>query len=116
MVTKPLARVFLGLSLGLFAFTGAALSQGESEVVDGAAVFKKRCAMCHGPDGKGRKAIKTPDMTSPEWQAAHSDDEITEVIKNGKKGTAMPALGSKMSEDEIKAVVVHVRSLNSEKK
>lgn len=116
MATKSLARVILGLSLALFIFCGAALSQGGSEAVDGAAAYKKRCAMCHGPEGKGFKALKTPDFTSPEWQAAHSDEEITEVIKNGKKGTAMPALGSKMSEDEIKAVVAHVRTFNSEKK
>ncbi len=116
MVKKSFARVVLGLSLALFIFCGVALSQGGSEAVDGAAAYKKRCAMCHGPEGKGFKALKTPDFTIPEWQAAHSDEEITEVIKNGKKGTAMPALGSKMSEDEIKAVVAHVRTFNSEKK
>jgi len=116
MVTKSLARVLLGLSLMLCLFVVAALGQGGSEAVDGAAAYKKRCAMCHGPEGKGFKALKTPDMTSAEWQASRSDEQITEVIKNGKKGTAMPALGSKMSEDEIKAVIAHVRTFNSEKK
>lgn len=116
MVTKSVARVVLGVSLALFLFTTVILAQGETEAVDGAAVYKKRCAMCHGPEGKGFKALKTPDFTSPEWQASRTDEEITEIIKNGKKGTAMPALGSKMTEDEIKAVVAHVRSFNGEKK
>ncbi len=116
MLAKPLARLALGLILASLVFAGTAISQGETEAVDGAAVYKKRCAMCHGPEGKGFKALKTPDFTLPEWQAAHSDEEIIEVIKNGKKGTAMPALGSKMTEDEIKAVVAHVRTFNSEKK
>lgn len=116
MVKKSLARLVLGLSLALFIFAGAALSQGGTEAVDGAAAYKKRCAMCHGPEGKGFKALKTPDFTSSEWQASLTDEAITEIIENGKKGTAMPALGSKMTEDEIKAVVAHVRTFNSEKK
>ncbi len=83
---------------------------------DGAAVFKQRCSMCHGADGKGFPALKTPDFTDPKWQESIQDSELVETIKNGKKGTPMPAFGDKLSEDEIKAVVAHIRSLNSKKK
>jgi cbb3-type cytochrome c oxidase subunit III len=83
---------------------------------DGAAVYKQKCQMCHGADGKGFPAIKTPDMTDPKWQASISDKQMTEVIKNGKKGTPMPAFADKLKDDEIQAVVQFVRSFDSSKK
>jgi cbb3-type cytochrome c oxidase subunit III len=112
---KELARIIVTLALTFLAVAAISLSQSQGSAPDGAALFKKHCTMCHGADGKGFKALKTPDFTSPEWQAAHSDAVITETIKNGKKGTAMPAMAKKLNEDEIKAVVARVRSFNSEK-
>ena len=38
---------------------------------DGAAIFKKNCTMCHGADGKGFSALKTPDFTDPKWQSSN---------------------------------------------
>ena len=83
---------------------------------DGAAIFKQRCTMCHGAEGKGFAAVKTPDFTDPKVQASIKDDEMIEVITKGKKGTPMPAFAEKLKEDEIKAVAAYVRSLNSKKK
>jgi cbb3-type cytochrome c oxidase subunit III len=113
---KESARIIVTFTLMLLADVALSLGQSEGNAPDGGALFKKRCTMCHGADGKGFKALKTPDFTSPEWQAARSDLAITEVIKNGKKGTSMPAMAGKLSEDEIKAVVAHVRSFDSSKK
>ena len=113
---KDSARIIVTLAVMLLAVAALGVGQSEGSAPDGAAVFKKRCSMCHGADGKGMKALKTPDMSSPEWQAAHSDEEITEAIKKGKKGTPMPPMADKLSEDEIKSVVAHVRSFNREKK
>jgi mono/diheme cytochrome c family protein len=83
---------------------------------DGAAIFKQRCSMCHGPEGKGFPAVKTPDFTDPKVQDSIKDDEMIEVITNGKKGTPMPAFKEKLKGDEIKAVAAFIRSLNSKKK
>ena len=88
----------------------------RAQEADGAALFKQKCSMCHGADGKGFAAIKTPDFTDPKWQAAITDDQIVETIKNGKKGTPMPPFKDKLKEEEIQALVKHIRSLNSEKK
>lgn len=87
-----------------------------ADTPDGAAVYKQKCQMCHGADGKGFPAIKTPDMTDPKWQASLSDKEMTEVIKNGKKGTPMPAFADKLKDDEIQAVIKFIRSFDSSKK
>ncbi len=83
---------------------------------DGSAIYKQKCSMCHGMDGKGFPAIKTPDLTDHKWQASNSDKEMTEVIKNGKKGTPMPAFADKLKEDEIQAVVKFIRTFDSSKK
>jgi cytochrome c oxidase cbb3-type subunit 3 len=78
---------------------------------DGATIFKNNCAMCHGADGKGFSALKTPDFTDPKWQASVKDKQLREVIKNGKKGTAMAAFGDKLNDEEITAVITYIRSL-----
>jgi mono/diheme cytochrome c family protein len=77
---------------------------------DGAATFKTRCAPCHGPDGSGQtpvgKNLKVQDLRSPEVQKL-SDAEMTKVLTDGKG--KMPA--SKLSADDMKAVIAFVRSL-----
>jgi len=110
MVKKFQVRIMAGLSLALVLFIANSLALGQTEAPDSAALYKKKCSMCHGQDGKGFSAMKTPDFTSADWQSARSDEEITDVVKSGKKGTPMPAFGTKLSEDEIKAVVAHVRT------
>ena len=78
---------------------------------DGAAIFKNNCVMCHGADGKGFSALKTPDFTDPTWQSSMKDKQLREVIKNGKKGTAMAAFGDKLNDEAITAVIGYIRSL-----
>ena len=102
--------VGVGLLASSFAF------QAAPPGADGAAIFKKNCTMCHGTDGKGFSALKTPDFTDPKWQSSIKDKEMREVIKNGKKGTAMAAFGGKLKDEEISAVVAYIRSLNTSKK
>jgi cbb3-type cytochrome c oxidase subunit III len=82
----------------------------------GAAIFEKRCAMCHGVGGKGAPALKTPDFTDPKWQASTTNKAMTAIIKLGKKGGVMPAFGKMLKEEEITSVVAYIRLLNSSKK
>ncbi len=67
-LASPAFRV-LGLGVGLL-ICGFALS--AAPVSDGAALYQQNCAMCHGADGKGFAAIKTPDFTDPKWQASRN--------------------------------------------
>jgi len=82
---------------------------------NGAGIFKSNCTMCHGPDGKGIAAFKTPDFTDPKVQASLTDQQTIDIITNGKKGTAMPPWKDKLSEQDIRAVQAYVRSLASAK-
>ncbi len=106
-------RIPIGLLAIVAAACMASLTFAKASAEDN---FKEKCTMCHGPDGKGFAALKTPDFTDPKWQASVTDQHIADVIKNGKKDTAMKGFGDKLSPDEIKALVKYIRSLNSEKK
>jgi mono/diheme cytochrome c family protein len=79
---------------------------------DGAALFKAKCAMCHGPDGSGQtpvgKSLKVRNLGSADVQK-QSDEELMKTILDGKN--KMPANKGKLSEAELKALVAHIRTL-----
>jgi len=70
-------------------------------------LFKSKCAMCHGPDGKGKMA-GTKDLGSADVQKA-SDADLTTTITKGKP-PKMPAYDGKLSADQIKSLVAYVRT------
>ena len=79
------------------------------------ATYKAKCAMCHGPDGKGEtatgKAMKTGDFASPEVQKM-SDAELSDAIAKGKG--KMPAYKT-FTEDQVKDLVSYVRAFGKKK-
>jgi len=79
---------------------------------EGSALFKAKCAPCHGPDGKGQtsmgKMLKARDLGSAEVQK-ETDAEMTEIIDNGKG--KMPGYKGKLTEAQIKSLVTYIRTL-----
>jgi len=101
------------------AVTATRLESAHSSPLDdqlGAKIFAGNCAACHGADGKGVAAMKTPDFTNPALQAVLSEAAVTKIIREGKSGTAMPAWGGKLSQAEIAAVTGFVKSLGQSNK
>jgi len=78
---------------------------------DGAATYKAKCAACHGADGKGQtmmgKKMGLRDLGSAEVQK-QTDQELHAWTADGKG--KMPAYKDKLSADEIKALVTHMRT------
>lgn len=75
------------------------------------ATFKSKCASCHGPDGAGTAAgrsLNVVDLRSPAVQG-QSEAQLEQIVKNGINN--MPAFGDSLSDQEIAAVVAHVRTL-----
>lgn len=102
---KKLAIV--ALVLGILALPLASFAAGN----EGAELYKSAkpsCAMCHGPDAKGKLA-GTKDLGSAEVQK-QSDAELTDIITKGKP-PKMPAFKDKLSADQIKSLVAYIRSL-----
>jgi cytochrome c553 len=110
---KTVLRRLMVLS-AVFLF-GAAFSMAADQP-DGAALFKSKCSMCHGPDGKGYAAVKTPDFTDPKVQASITDKQMADTIKNGKPNTMMMPFGGQLSDADIQALVKQIRSFDSSKK
>jgi cytochrome c6 len=76
----------------------------------GAGVYKSKCQTCHGPDGGGTavgKSLKVADLRSADVQSK-SDAELTQVISDGKNN--MPGFKGTITDDEIQAVLAHVRT------
>ena len=82
---------------------------------DGKQIFETICARCHGNDGKGeataRLRLGVPDMSTPEWQGAHADAAIAAQIRDGSKNKKMPGFGDYFTDEQIAAIVAHVRTL-----
>jgi cytochrome c6 len=96
----------LVLACGLIAVcTSSAVAQ------DAAATYKAKCAMCHGPDGKG-SAVGTKmgahDFTSADVQK-QTDAQLAEIVTKGKG--KMPAYDGKLKDTEIKDLVAYIRGL-----
>jgi len=79
---------------------------------DGAALFKTKCAACHGPDGTGQttmgKANKLRDLGSADVQKL-TDDELATIVASGKN--KMPPYGKSLKPDQVKDLVAFVRTL-----
>jgi cbb3-type cytochrome c oxidase subunit III len=111
---KKLSVISAAVTVILFALLNHSTTASTSTVppADGATVFGAKCALCHGKDGAGQpnwKAKGQPDFTNAEWQHSHTDAQIADSIRNGK-GKYMPAFKSKLSDEDIAAVVARVRA------
>jgi cytochrome c6 len=78
----------------------------------GAALYKTKCAACHGADGKGETTVgkmnKIRDLGSAEVQQ-QSDSDLSTIISGGKG--KMPAYGKSLKPDQVTELVAFVRSL-----
>ena len=68
-----------------------------------ASVYSNNCAVCHGAKLEGGIGSALNDDV---WQFASNDDERADVIRNGIANTEMPAWGDKLSDLEIRALVI----------
>jgi cytochrome c6 len=102
------------ITLTLALLVAAAMSLSAAEVK---ANWDKHCQKCHGADGKGNtkmgKQSGVKDYTDPKVQAEMNDDKAVKIIKEGivEKGKKkMDPYGDKLNDDEIKALIAHMRA------
>jgi len=83
-----------------FAIAQPALAQ------DGAATYKAKCAICHGPEGQGKvgPALKGTSLSA---------DDITDLLTKGNEAKKAPHKKplSGLSADDAKAVAAFVKGL-----
>jgi len=83
---------------------------------DSPALYKEKCAFCHGPDGKGSttlgKKIGVRDFASPEVRK-ETDRELIEITTKGKNN--MPAYKSSLKDSQIKGLIAYIIELARKK-
>jgi mono/diheme cytochrome c family protein len=90
----------------MFMFSLSAPAQNAAE-----ALYKSKCAGCHGVDGTGSatgKKMGAHDFTTADVQGL-SDAELATVITSGKN--KMPAYGKSLKAEDIKGLVAYIRTL-----
>ena len=87
-------------------------------IAHGQQLFVDHCAICHGEraDGHGTRRQfldpRPPDFTSQQWQLTHPEQSVTNSIRNGVAGTAMPSWRI-LGEQEIRDLMAFVKSRSS---
>jgi len=123
-VTRALS-IFAGVALlvTVFAMTRSPSSSPSSVIGRGKLIYEQKCAICHGPEGKGDgpaalytypkprdftkglfKIRSTPSGTLP------TGDDLLRTVTDGMPGTAMPSFTT-LPEDDRRAVVEYVKVL-----
>ena len=96
--------------------TPGATSPAPVAAMDGKEVYALNCMICHKDTGKGGKvtiegkSINPDDLTAEKFKKM-TDEKMIGYVTNGVEDEGMPAFKDKLTPDQIKAVVTHVRSL-----
>ena len=82
---------------------------GQAE--DAKALYKSKCASCHGATGAGRPALKRSSLLTDECKK-QTDEQLADAIAKGPKSKSSHAYEKKgLTRDQIHLLVQHVREL-----
>ncbi len=116
-VRPPGMRRLLSHCLGL----ASAIALGAplaGRAADAQENWAKNCASCHGRDGAGHtkagQLSGVKDLTDAKYQKTFTDEAAFKDTKDGLvvgEKTKMKPFADKLSDDEIRALVTHVRGM-----
>ncbi len=102
-----LRRSAVSLGLALLAATPLLIAQAATPKKDVAKVWTDVCASCHGAGMEGAQA---PSMLDDVWTTGKGDDaSLAAVIREGRVDKGMPAFGTLLSDEDVRAMVVYIR-------
>jgi cytochrome c oxidase cbb3-type subunit III len=85
------------------------LDGNAQAISNGKAMFRTRCAGCHGPDARG---FLGPDLTGY-WAAGGADDRMFDIVRRGVPGTEMPPSDPlRVLDKDIWQTLAYVRTLS----
>jgi mono/diheme cytochrome c family protein len=88
----------------------------EAAANDGKELYSSKCMICHKDTGKGGKVtvegkiLHPADLTSAKMKS-RDDDKLAQMIGEGDPDEGMPAFKTKLTDEQIKAIVQYVRTL-----
>ena len=76
---------------------------------DGVALYKQRCASCHGAQGEGKPAMKAPALKTTSLDA----NQVAERVTKGNASSKAPHNKgmSGLTPEKAKAIAEHVKAL-----
>ena len=102
----------------ILGFTFLAAAAMTARAADAKENWEKTCAKCHGADGKGEtkmgQKLGIKDLTDAKVQGEFDDAKAAKSIKEGikdKEGKIKMKPAENLTDDDIKALVAHVRTL-----
>jgi mono/diheme cytochrome c family protein len=91
------------------------IAADEQTLAAGRALYKDKCARCHGPGGLGDGPDGDPelqmDLTDPKRAARNPDGVVFYKILNGRGRPKMPAFKDELSEQQVWTIVTYVQTL-----
>src|SRR5437763_15876588 len=96
----------LVLSLAVVLLLGSSLSWAAD---DGAALYKTKCAGCHGASGEGKPATKAPALKGTSLEANQIADHITKG-ESGSKAPHNKGIAG-LSNEQAKTIAEWVKTL-----
>ncbi len=88
------------------------LSAAYTRADGAAAIYEKKCATCHGKDGKGHtrmgEKLGIKELAVLPAGSTTTAADVEKVVRDGKG--KMPAFKDKLSDDEIKALAAFVKA------
>lgn len=109
-MSRSLVLALLGATL----LIGTGCRDKGTPEKEGERFFQKACARCHGESGEGGfvpegATVKSRDLTSAGWQSTVTDEELRQVIRDGRG--QMSGFGQVFSLDQIDTIVKYIRTL-----
>jgi cytochrome c oxidase cbb3-type subunit 3 len=78
----------------------------------GKAVFEANCAVCHGPDAKGKNDVGAPDLTDKFWLHGSDQDTLYMDVWGGLQGH-MPTWEDRLSPVQRKILALYLVGLRT---
>ena len=98
------------------AAAAAAAARAERPSGAGAAVYLRRCAVCHGERGDGQSLARGAlshdprDFTTESTRQTLTREYMIAIVRDGRPGSPMVGRGMQLSQEDIEAAVDHIRS------
>jgi mono/diheme cytochrome c family protein len=89
----------------------------KADVPHGEKLYKIRCGLCHGAEGKGGEGFLGINLRNPVVQAA-DPAYLAVTVRDGRTGTPMPPFGKDgvgLNEQDIADIVSYVKTLSQKK-
>jgi cytochrome c oxidase cbb3-type subunit 3 len=96
----------------VLSLSGAKASIGNAEA--GKTVFTATCAVCHGPDGKGKTDVGAPNLTDRTWIHGSDEASIYNDVWGGLQGQ-MPSWEGRLSPIERKILALYIVDLGKKR-